>query len=897
MIVCTLINFLSTKNIVSIASRQYLALHQILRRTKNRVVPAGTWVLGRRVIPMMFFVVCFFTQVAGQTDTTLTAQDTTVGADSATTTIPISKDALTTSVKFDALDTMWFAIREKKMYLYKQAVVEYGDMKLEADFIEVDFNTNEIHASGLPDSSGKMIGEPIFTTEGKPFHAEEMWYNFKTKKGISKGVVTSEEGGIIRGEKILKDSINHMYIRGATYTTCNAEHPHFWISASKFKVIPEKQVISGPANLVIAGINTPIVIPFGFFPIQQQRSRGLIIGSLDQQDRWGYGLRDFGFYTPLGDNLDMLIGGDIYLRGSWGLSLKSNYKKRYKYNGHVLFKFNRFLEGEKETPEFSVVDNVRVEWLYKQDPKARPNSNFSADVRYITQNQQRYASTNVDEIIATTANSSVAYTTSFARKRVFLTSNARIVQNLATGDLDMELPQFTLNVQRLQPFKNLKGDRNKNKVLKNLGFTYNTAFRNNVRTQQDSIFQTSGRTIRLNPSFLEGVRNGVRHNANVSTSFSLFKYFNFSPSASFTDFWYFRTTNKSWENDSLVEEQVGGFSRAAAYNAGISVNTIIYGTKAFGDKSKLRAIRHVIRPTVGMNFTPNYQEQANSGYRFVQTDTAGTISPYSIYENGIYSGPIGTGSGALTFAINNNLEAKISTPRDTSNGGVKKVKLIESFNLSGNYNFFADSIKMSNIGISAFTTLFNKVRVNFSTRLDPYNFVYDSSFSRYTSVDRFAIQDGSLGQFTSGSIQLSTSLNPDALKRRPNTTDGEFMTGMDYFMDFSIPWDLTLNYSNSFNRAIGAEEATRDQTLMFNGNIKLTEYWKIGFRSGYSFTTGEPAITSIDFARDLHCWVFNFHWIPLGTFRQFNFELKVKAAMLKDLKLRRRDTWQNNTQF
>lgn len=841
-----------------------------------------------RVIPVFLIAVFFSKQVkAQQADTTSTKDSITIG-------LTPGKDGLKSPVIYEAKDSVRLDMKNKRVFLYKDAIVTYEDMKLEADFIEVNFESSDIHATGLPDSAGIVQGKPIFTTEGNPYNAEEMWYNFKSKKGISTGVVTTEDGGVIRGGKILKDSQDNMYIKNAKYTTCNAEHPHFWISAKKFKVVPEKQVISGPANLVIAGINTPLVLPFGFFPIQKKRSKGLVIGTFDQQDRWGYGLKDFGFYTPVNDYMDVQLSGDIYLRGSWGFAIKSNYKKRYKYYGLALFKFNKYFEGDKEIPGSQEVNNFRVEWVFNRDAKSKPGSSFSANVKYITQNQQKYASSDVNEIIATNANSSVAYSTSFANKMVFLTTNVRIDQNLGTGDLDMELPQLNLNVQRLQPFKNLGGGKSKNKVLRNIGLTYSTAFRNNIRVNQDSIFNTSGgRTLELNPSFLEGVRNGIRHDAKLSTSFNVFKYFNFSPDVSLTDFWYFKTIERTWQGDSLAESDVKGFSRAAAYSGGVNVNTTIYGTKTFRkDSKRLVAIRHIIRPTVGMRWSPDYQKQKNSGYRFVQTDTAGTISPYSIYQNGIYQGPSGSANGSLNFGINNNLEMKVKTPKDTSNGGVKKVKLIESFSINGGYNFFADSMKLNAITIGGFTTLFNKVRVNFNTRLDPYAFVYDTVNSSYESIDKYAISEGRLGQFTSGSIQFSTSLNPQALKRRSNNEEGEFVSSTNYFMDFSIPWDLSMNFSSRFSRSIGETESTKDQTLMFNGNITLTEYWKIGFSSGYNFTSKEPSITSIDFARDLHCWVFNFHWIPLGQYRQFNFELRVKAAKLKDLKIKRRETWQ-----
>jgi hypothetical protein len=845
--------------------------------------------LRRFVILSLVLIVCFSTQAQVE------QEDTTAQKDTLQFELPVSKDGLGFPVMYDAKDSVRLDMKNKKVYLYKNAVVTYEDMKLEADFIEVSFETHEIHATGLTDTSGEVTGKPIFTTEGNPFNAEEMWYNFKTKKGISTGVVTTEDGGLIRGEKILKDSADNMYIRNASYTTCNAEHPHFWISARKFKVVPEKQVISGPANLVIAGINTPVVLPFGFFPIQQKRSKGLVVGSFDQQDRWGYGLRDFGFYTPVNDYFDLLLSVDIYLRGSWGFGIKTNYKKRYKYNGRVLFKYNKFLEGEKETPEFEEVNNYRLEWVFRRDPKARPGSNFNADVTYITKNQQRYTSTNVNDIIATNANSSVAYSKSFANNKVFLTTNGRISQNLATGDLDINLPEMTVNVQRLQPFKNMAGSQSKYKILRNFGFTYNTAFRNNIRINQDSIITRTGRTIELNPAFLESIQNGIKHDARFSTSFNVFKYFNISPDFSVTDFWYFRTIEKEWDtaNDTLLQDDVNGFSRAMAYSGGVSVNTTIYGIKAFKEGRRVAALRHVMRPTMSMRLSPDYQKMSNSGYRFVQTDTEGTISPYSIYENGIYSGPTGTANGSMNFSLNNNFEMKVRTPNDSTNGGIKKVKLWESLTFGGGYNFFADSLKLSGITVSGFTTLFNKIRVNFNTRLDPYAFAFDEEDQVYRSINTYAITEGRLGQFTTGSIQLSTSLNPETLKRRSNDEEGEYQMRYDYFEDFSIPWDLNVNFSSSFSKPIGAEEATKDQTLMFDGNVKLTEYWKIGFRSGYNFSTKSPGITSINFARDLHCWVFNFNWIPLGTYRQFNFELKVKAAKLKDLKIKRRDAWQN----
>ncbi|MCB0735378.1 MAG: LPS-assembly protein LptD [Flavobacteriales bacterium] len=801
------------------------------------------------------------------------------------------KGGLKSKVMYHAQDSVRLLMKSRKVMLYGKAEVTYEDMKLEADFIEVSFETNDIHAVGIPDSNGIIQGKPIFTTDGEPYYAEEMWYNFKTKKGISTGVVTQVDQGTVRGEKILKDSLDQMYIRHASYTTCNAEHPHFWIAASKFKVIPEKQAVSGPANLVIAGVNTPIVLPFGFFPIQQKRSKGVLIGKFGEQQRFGFYLTDFGYYTPVNEYIDLKLTGDFYFRGSWGLGLSSNYKRLYKYNGNFQFKYNHFLFGEPESADFSKSNEIRIVWNYRRDAKAKPGRSFTANVNYVTKNQQRFTSSNVDDILATTANSTVTYSRSFFNRKLFFTLNNRITQNLTTGDLNVDLPDINLNMNRIQPFKSLPGNKSKLMVLRNFGFTYNGMFKNNISVNQDSMFEFNNRVLRIHDDLRNGLKNGIRHSLSGNTSFKVLKYFTLSPSVSYTDVWYSKTLSKTWDTDTLLEDNTPGFSRSGWYSASLALNTTVYGMKTF-KKGKIAAIRHVIRPGISGGYAPQYQEEFNAGYRQVQVDTMGNMDWYSIYDGALYGGPSGSRNASLNFSISNNFEMKVRT-KDTANPE-KKIVLLDNLGFTGGYNFIADSLKLSNIGVSAFTSLFDKkLRVNSSLTVDPYNFAEDTAGIN-RRIDQYMFETGKLGRITSARLSLNTSLKPDMFRKKKPGEEKSDQPEMDsrgrYFSDFSAPWDLnlqyTINYSQSFD-----EEARREQTIKYQGNLKLTQNWRIGFTSGYNFVARKTAISSVDFARDLHCWEFNFHWVPVGTYKQFNFELRVKASTLQDLKIRRQQSW------
>ncbi|MFT4521662.1 MAG: lipopolysaccharide assembly outer membrane protein LptD (OstA) [Bacteroidia bacterium] len=852
--------------------------------------------IRKQVMLLLSFSVCFtiqsFAQIAIEADTIKTKKLPNSKTDSAVLSLKPSKDGLKAAVIYSA-DSVRLDVRNKKVYLYGNGKVSYEQMKLDAAYIEVDFETNDILAQSRPDSTGKPAGKPVFTSDGKVYYADEMRYNFKTKRVVSKGVVTEEEGGtgIVRGEKFYKDSADNMYVKNAMYTTCDAEHPHFWISAKKFKVVPNKQAISGPANLVIAGVNTPLVLPFGFFPLQDKRSKGILIGSYGNQQRYGFYIRDFGYYTPINDYMDFKFTGDLYSRGSFGVALKSNYKKLYKYNGNFYFKFNKFLNGEPESTSFNVANEYRVDWLYNQEAKAKPGRSFGANVNYQTRNQQKFTSSNIDDIVSTSASSNVTYARPLFNKKVNFTASGRITQNLSNGDLDINLPNLNFNMQRIQPFKSLPGSTSKLKVLRNLGLNLNSVFQNSINVNQDSIFEQSGRVISMHPDFTSGIRNGMKHSSTVNTAFSLFKYFNISPSVSLTEYWYLKTQEKEWVVDTLITRDVNGFSRALSYSPSVSINTTIYGTKNFKKPgSKVVAIRHIIQPSVSFAYNPDYTKMKQAGYRQVQNNIDGSMVDYSIYSSNIFRGPSGTESGGINFNVRNNFEMKMRNKNDS----IVRIKLLESLNFGGAYNFLADSMKIANLSMSAFTTLFDLIRVNLNGTLDPYATVFDETQNNgegaNVRINKLTLTEGILGRFTYGNASMSTSLRPESFKKEKGGKKPGVKLDGSWHTDFTIPWDLSLTYTYTINKFLNA--ATQEsQNIRYQGNLKLTDYWRIGFSSGYNFTTKTPGITSINFARDLHCWEFDFFWVPVGTYKQFNFVLKVKADKLKDLKIRQQETW------
>ena len=562
--------------------------------------------------------------------------------------------------------------------------------------------------------------------------------------------------------------------------------------------------------------------------------------------------------------------------------------------------FNRNEIGEPESPTYRVSNDYRINWNYNRDSKARPGSSFSANVNFVTSSFLKNNTSNYEDIIATNSTSSINYGKSLFNNKLNIGLNSNIYQDLSNGDLNLTLPQLTANVSRQMLFTKFKS---KNKTLKsfvnNFGFSYAGTFRNEIKTKDTTLIsgvgELFGRVDPINPSnLLEDFRNGVSHSIPLSTSFKAFKWVTVSPNFSFNEYWYFSTTEKTWDdvNDTLlINNNVQGFERAYRYQGSVGLSTIIYGTKIF-KKGNLKAIRHVVRPNASIAWSPDFNTGIENGYRTVQTDTPNVMSTYSIYENGLLGRPTGGAQGALNFGFGNNLEIKLRT-KDTANGGEKKVKIIESLNVGSGYNFLADSNNLANFSINGNTTILNKIRINFRTSFDPY--AYDSiGSSIYKSKEFLWNTDQRLGQFTGSGLSISTNLNPQAFKKKDsdkvNDAELEYInSNIQNYVDFNLPWSLNINYNfSSPNQPLRKNIIT--QNIGFVADLKLTENWKIGVSSGYDFTNKELAFTSLEFFRNLHCWEMNFKWYPIQR-QMFEFTIRVKSSTLQDLKLNRRRSW------
>lgn len=827
----------------------------------------------------------------------------------------ISKDSISFSisnhqsdiedqVEYDAEDSTILDLNAQKAYLYGKAQIIFQDIKLNADYIAIDFRTKDVFATGIvDDSTQNYIGRPAFDDDGKIYEADTMKYNFESKKGISYGVLTTEKDGYIHGKRVLRDSQENIYVKDAQFTTCNLPNPHFYIKADKIKVIPGKQIITGPANLVIEGINTPLVVPFGFFPIPEKRKHGILFPTFGQSQERGYNLRGLGYYLPINDFFDVQIAGDIYFRGSWGFTLRSNYYKRYKYRGNLQFSFNRNEFGEPESPSFRVSNDYSLRWNYTKDAKSRPGSNFSANVNFVTSSFLKNNTTNYNDIISTNSNSSVSYSRGLFNRKINLSIASNINQNLSTGDLTMTLPQMTANMSRQMPFKSFNS---KNKTLRsflrNFGVSYQGTFRNEIRTIDTTLIGSIREQLEGSPSInttnlRDNIKNGISHRIPISTSFKALKWITVSPNISFDEYWYLETTEKRWnqEKDSLITNTIKGFDRAVSYRTSISLSTILYGMKIFKKESKLQAIRHVIRPNMSAVYSPDFSTGENNGYRTVQTDTPQVFNTYSIYENGLLGRPSSGPQASINFGVGNNLEIKIKSSKDTTNGGIKKIKIIENLNIRSGYNFLADSFNLSTISINGNTTILNKIRMTFGTSFDPYQWELDEDGTKSYRRKNYALNTmNSLGHFTQSNLSISTNLNPEAFKRKSsdnaNEQELEFINNnLQNYVDFNIPWSLNINYNMRASRPVLLEKSV-NQSITFNGDIKLTENWKIGLNSGYDISKEELSLTSINFYRDLHCWQMNFEWYPIGR-QMFSFGINVKSSTLQDLKLNRRRSW------
>jgi LptD protein len=817
----------------------------------------------------------------------------------------VSENAVDTKVEYKAKDSIQFSVDAKKVYLWGDAEIIYGDIQLKSAYIEFNMNDNIVLATGLIDSLGEEYGKPEFVDNKESFTAKKIRYNFDTKRGVIDGVFSEQSDGYLHSGKTKKLDNDEFHLKKGKYTTCEHEHPHFYVALSKAKVIPDDKIISGPANIVIEDIPLPIGIPFGFFPNSSGRASGILIPQYGEEQNRGFYLRDGGYYFGISDKIDLTIKGETYSKGSWGLSALSRYKKRYKYNGNFSFNYTNLSIDDEGINQF----NYKLIWRHTQDPKARPNSNFSADVNFGSSGYDKYNSRNANDYLQSTIQSGISFRKTFPNSPFNGSANIRHSQNNRDSIVNLTIPDLNLSMNRIYPFKKIVKSKKLGFVEK-LGIQYTSNFKNTVSIRDTLLFE---------PSTLDKFRNGVQHNIPISTSFNAFKFFNISPSFTYKERWYFESINRYWDESAYYDyenEQYGygrvytdtstGFNRVYDYNISAGLSTTLYGFYQFQASpirlvrnSGLIAIRHKIDPSVSFSMRPDFSEgrwKGVDGFYDEYINGSGDTVKYSRYEGGIYGVPGEGRFGSLSFGINNNLEMKVANKKDTVTG-FKKVSILKQFSVRSSYNIFADSLNWSTVNMTGSTSLFDVINLNFGVIYDPY--AYDTIAGKKVSIFEYDY-NGDLLRLTSANISINFSLNDKTFKSTPaeraeagTPADILRQEEINYYDYFSVPWNLRFDYQIRFSQP-DRLEPTITQTFNFSGDFSITKKWKVGFSSGYDIERREITFTNVNISRDLHCWMMTFRWVPFGVRQSYNFEIGVKASILSDLKYNKSKTFIDN---
>ncbi|REK35771.1 MAG: LPS-assembly protein LptD [Bacteroidetes bacterium] len=784
--------------------------------------------------------------------------------------------ALKSKIKYQARDSIRADLQSETIHLYGNASVDYEDLHLEAEYIMINMNEKVLTAEGRTDSLGQVYGTPNFSQGPRKFRSNNIRYNFETKKGRIAHVITQEGDGFIHGEVVKKDPENNFFIKYGQYTTCNLDTPHFSISANKLKVISNNKIVTGPANLSIEKVPTPLFIPFGFFPNKKGRSSGLIFPSFGESAQRGFYFQHLGYYFGFSDYINLALTSDLYTKGSYTLDAASVYRKRYRYSGNLRLSYAYSVTSERELPDFNARKDFHVNWTHAQDAKASPYRSFSANVNAGSSQYYQNTISSVNNFLSNTFQSSISYSKVFADKPINLGLSMNHTQNTITRDIRVTSPDLSFNVSRINPFKR-KVSIGAQKWYEKIGTNYSLRATNYIQTKDSLLFKSGS---------LNEFQNGVQHSVPVSTSFKLLKYFTLSPSVNYTERWYFKTTQFEWneENRKLDTIDVKKFQAARDYQFNAGLTTRVYGMYQVL-RGPVKAVRHVMTPAVSFSYRPDFSQESFGYYKSVQIDTNQTFRTYSIFQNTVYGGPGAGKFGSLGFGLDNNLEMKVRTRSDTG-ATDKKIKLLESLRFGANYNLMADSLNWSPLSVSGRTTLLERISVNIGMILNPYAF--DENNIDY---DRFLIDEtGKLFRLTNANMSVGFSLNRISKK----ITEKYSRQELDYiyqnpenYIDFDVPYNVSVNYTYAYSKR-GNLESIKSQSASINGDFSLTPAWKIGFNSWYDIEDGRFTNFGVNIYRDLHCWEMRMNWIPFGLQESYNFQINVKAAILQDLKLIRK---------
>ena len=843
-----------------------------------------------------------------------------LGMDSLAADTTKKKEPLDAPVIYEASDSIVFT-KEGYAHLYGEGKVNYQNIELTSAVITMNMDSSTVYATGVTDTAGVETGSPIFKDGETPYESKIMRYNFKTKKGFINSIVTQQGEGYVTSEEGKKGANDEIYMRHGKYTTCdNHEHPHFYLKLSMAKVRPKKNVVFGPAQLVVEDVPLPIAVPFGFFPFNSSYSSGFIMPTYGDEMNRGFYLRDGGYYFAISDQMDLKVLGEIFTKGSWGLSAASNYNKRYKFSGSFNASYLVTKTGEKNMPDYSVSKDFRIQWSHRQDAKANPNSSFSASVNFATSSYDRSSLSslyNPQQYSQNTKASSVSYSRNFPEIGLNISGAFNITQNTRDSSLSMTLPDVNISLNRIYPFKRKKavGDE---RWYEKISLQYTGSITNSISTKDNLLFKTP----------LTQWQNGMQHKIPVSATFNLFKYINIVPSFNYTERWYLRKVKQSYDpsptsTDHVKRDTINGFNRLYDYNLSLQMNTKLYGMyKPLFMKSKELQIRHVFTPTVSYTYTPDFGKSRYGYYdTYTYTDEDGEVRTveYSPYEGAVYGYPGKNMSQNISFSIDNNIEMKMKSDKDTT--GYKKISLIDQLGASLSYD--VANKRWSDLSMNLRLKLTKSYTFNMNASFATYAYQFDEN-GNVVVGDRTEWSYGRFGRFQGYSGSFSYTLNNDTFKKLfgkkdedEKNKDKEGKEGgedeeteeeteeqnnnsnmrktekasvdSDGYLAFKLPWSVSLSYSYSIR-----EDRSKDiniktmrypysltHSLNVSGNFKIGSRWNMTYSTGYDFTSKEMSMTTLNITRDLHC--FNMSCgLVFGPFTSYNFSIRANSSMLTD---------------
>lgn len=851
------------------------------------------------------------------------------------------KSIVDTPIEYKCTDSLLISFDDKRVFLYGTSNVKTEGMELSSDHMRMEMETHSIFAEGNEDSTTHEIsGKPVFKDNNEEFTARIIKYNFERKEGYVLDVVTQQQSGYLFGEVTKMHANREIHLKNGHYTTCELEHPHFYLHLTRAKVIPGDKIVSGPAYFVLLDVPVYILgLPFGIFPNSRKQQNGVIIPSYGEETRRGFYLNDGGYYFAFSDYADLELLGSVYSRGSWGAKLISKYKLRYKFSGNLNLQYSHNVTGIKKFKEskngdvaYNVTNSYSIRWNFTQDPKANPTSSFNINVNYDKQNYDRYNATSLSAITKSTTSSSINYSKSMFNGKANLTASCNMTQNLYDSTISFSsFPSMNFSYSTFYPFKR-KIQIGSQKWYEKITSNFNMDFQNQVPTIKDEYL--------FKQEMYDQMRYGIKYAMPLKTSFNLLKYIQVSPSLQYTGRLYpnyiikhrevkYGIDNKTGElaetSTGNVNDTINGINHVYDFSANVSASTTIYGMFQFNKLRHLKAIRHVVTPTVGFSWRPDFSEDF---WGFYKQDPNNHDRKYCIYENGLMGYPGSGKSSMLSLGLGNKLEMKVKGKNDTIEGQYTKIKILENFNLSSGINLAQDTCKLSQIRASANTRLFDKININMNGTFDPYmiddkghktrhylasqthgktwarltnasmttGFTWDSKTlgkkkkdEKEKAANQYAEDEAQAEVDEEGNI-VATAEEVEQRKKESKLSKKEQDSEFQYY---SVPWSLSANYSLNYSKP-NNNPGKITQTLGFNGSVTFTEKWSMTASTHFDFERKKLTSTEMSVTRQLHCFGLSFHIVPFGTYKSYNFRLAINSSIFQGIEYKRQHSWHDN---